>query len=193
MFLIYAVSYQTTAGDNSTAIVAQYKNSAYTAETDALTNIQANAKIVTDAITKGDATELPKMVRPTTLIRVATGQYKEILPIIVPAECCIMGDELRATNVQPKTIYNGANLTSRSDTPFSFEALTRLEPVVGDIVRGVTVTPTTGNTETQSQLWPYGNVEEEEAAEQLARIARRRVDWLISVKLFSICTFVTTA
>ena len=73
-----AVSYQTTAGDNSTAIVAQYKNSAYTAETDALTNIQANAKIVTDAITKGDATELPKMVRPTTLIRVATGQYKEI-------------------------------------------------------------------------------------------------------------------
>ena len=81
----------------------------------------------------------PKMVRPTTLIRVATGQYKEILPIIVPAECCIMGDELRATNVQPKTIYNGANLTSRSDTPFSFEALTRLEPVVGDIVRGVTL------------------------------------------------------
>ena len=101
----------------------------------------------------------------------------------MPAECCIMGDELRATNVQPKTIYNGANLTSRSDTPFSFEALTRLEPVVGDIVRGVTVTPTTGNTETQSQLWPYGNVEEEEAAEQLARIARRRVDWLIGDKL----------
>ena len=57
---------------------------AYTAETDALANITANAKIVTDAITKGDATELPKMVRPTTLIRVATGKYKEILPIIVP-------------------------------------------------------------------------------------------------------------
>ena len=178
-----AVSYQTTAGDLSTAIVAQYKNIAYTAETDALANITANAKIVTDAITKGDATELPKMVRPTTLIRVATGKYQEILPIIVPAECCIMGDELRATNVAPKTIYNGANLTSRADTPFSFEALTRLEPVIGDIVRGVSVSATTGNTETQTQLWPYGNVEEEEAAEQLARIARRRVDWLIGDKL----------
>ena len=67
--------------------------------------------------------------------------------------------------------------------PSSFEALTRLEPVIGDIVRGVSVSATTGNTETQTQLWPYGNVEEEEVAEQLARIARRRVDWLIGDKL----------
>lgn len=178
-----AVNYQASAGDLSTAIVAQYKNSAYTAESGALANATASAKVVTDAITKGDDSEIPKKVATTTLIRVATGQYKEVLPIIVPAECCIMGDELRATNVAPKTIYNGASLTSRSDTPFSFEALTRLEPVIGDIVRGVSVTATTGNDETQSQLWPYGNVEEEEAAEQLARIARRRVDWLLGDKL----------
>ena len=38
-----------------------------------------------------------------------------------------MGDELRSTNVAPKTIYNGANLTSRSDTPYSLEALEHLE------------------------------------------------------------------
>ena len=176
-------NYQAGAGDLSTAIVAQYKNSAYTAETDALANVTASAKLVTDTITQGDATKLPKKVVPTTLIRVATGQYKEVLPIIVPAECCVMGDELRATNVAPKTIYNGASLVSRDDTPFSYEALTRLEPVIGDIVRGVSVTATTGNDEDQTQLWPYGNVEEEEAAEQLARIARRRVDWLLGDKL----------
>ena len=178
-----SVSYQTTAGDNSTAIVAQYKNSLFTAETDALANITANAKIVTDAITKGDATELPKKHVPTTLIRVATGKYQEILPIIVPAECCIMGDELRSTNVAPKTIYNGANLTSRSDTPYSLEALEHLETVVGKVVQGVTVPPTTGNSLTQSQLFPFGLDAEKDSTEQLARIIRRRIDWLLGDKI----------
>ena len=41
---IQVVSYQTTVMTIPTAIVAQYKNSAYTAETDALTNIPSKCK-----------------------------------------------------------------------------------------------------------------------------------------------------
>ena len=53
-------------------------------------SITALGKIVTDAITAGDTSTLPEKAVRTTLVRIATGAYKEVLPIMVPAECCIM-------------------------------------------------------------------------------------------------------
>ena len=57
-------------------------------------------KIITDAVTAGNSNDIPARSIRKTLIKVATGQYREVPPIIVPAECCIMGDELRSVNVQ---------------------------------------------------------------------------------------------
>ena len=54
-----SVSYQTTNGDNSTAIVSQYKNTAVTAEPTALTRVTELLKIITDAITAGNDTGIP--------------------------------------------------------------------------------------------------------------------------------------
>ena len=110
--------------------------------------------IVTDAITAGADTNVPAKLVRNTLVKVSTGKYYEVLPIIVPAECCIIGDELRSTNVQARTSTN-SSLTPAKDFTYSYQALDRVKSVVDDIVTGVAVTPTTGNTLTQDQTWPY--------------------------------------
>ena len=43
--------------------------------------------------------------RAPATIFVATGLYQEVLPIIVPADTAIVGDELRSVTVQPAAGY----------------------------------------------------------------------------------------
>ena len=112
--------------------------------------ISSLGKIITDAITAGNATNIPARSIRKTLIKVTTGQYREVLPIIIPAECCIMGDELRSVNVQPRKSTN-STLTPKSDYRYSSKALERIEQVVGNVASGLAMTPTTGNTLTQTQ------------------------------------------
>jgi hypothetical protein len=81
------------------------------------------------------------------LIRVGTGKYEEIGPITVPAGCSINGDELRSTTVlaapaQAEYIADGVNQIIPN-------MVTRLEQILLQIVTGVLITPTTGNTEQQ--------------------------------------------
>src|SRR5210317_2371687 len=88
--------------------------------------------IVTDAITAGNDTNIPQRLIRNTLIKVSTGRYYEVLPIIVPAECCVIGDELRSTNVQPRKASN-SSLTPADDFKYTYQALTRIEDIVDDI------------------------------------------------------------
>ena len=140
--------------------------------------------IVTDAITAGVVTNIPARHIRTTLVRVSTGSYKEVLPIIVPAECCIMGDELRATNVQPRTIYNSANtLTSIDDFQYTYEGVKHMESIISNIVTGAAITPESGNTQTQDQSWPYAETAVvAPAVKKLARSIRRKMDYGLGVK-----------
>ena len=133
-----AVNYQVNNGDNSTAVVAQYFNATLTAES-VYAEITGLTKIITDAITAGVATDIPARLIRNTLIKVSTGKYYEVLPIIVPAECCIIGDELRATQVQPRK-SNNSTLTTAEDYLYSNTAIERVEAIIGDIVEGVSVT-----------------------------------------------------
>jgi len=132
--------------------------------------------IVTDAITAGTSTNVPDRLIRNTLIKVSTGKYYEVLPIIVPAECCVIGDELRATNVQPRKATN-SSLTPDGDFIYSYEGLKRVEAIVEDIVEGSTVTATSGNSETQIQSWPYVEAPNAgPATKRLARNIRKRID-----------------
>ena len=134
------------------------------------------SSIVTDAITAGNDNNIPDRIIRNTLVKVSTGKYYEVLPIIVPAECCILGDELRSTNVQPRKSSNSI-LTPKEDFNYSYEGLKRLEDVIGDVVTGNTVTASIGNTQTQDQSWPtVDNVPQREAVEKLARNVRKRID-----------------
>jgi len=176
-----AVNYQTTNGDNSTATVDQYFNTLITAESGVYTTITGLVGIITDAITAGVTTDIPERVIKNTLIKVSTGKYYEVLPINVPAECCILGDELRSTQVFPRKSSNGL-LTPREDVQYSIKSVERIEEIIGDIVTGVTVTPSTGNTLTQDTSWPVAESEEVIAVEQLARTLRRNIDHAIGDK-----------
>jgi hypothetical protein len=150
-----AVNYQTTNGDNSTTVVAQYFNSDIEAESGTYATCESLVGIITDAITAGNADNIPARSAPNNLIQVATGRYREVLPIIVPEQTCVIGDELRSTNAGPRE-----GTTPKEDSFFTKLSLDRLSLVAQDVVQGSTVTPTTGNTETQNQAWPYAGTDE---------------------------------
>jgi hypothetical protein len=175
------VIYQTTNGDNSTAVVTQFTDATITSES-VSTEITGLVGIITDAITAGVADNIPSEIEQATLVKVATGQYQEVLPIIVPRLCAVMGDELRAVTASPRTASNGT-LTPRKDVKYSFKALAHLEDVVSDVVFGTDVLATTGNTETQSTDWPIGDIAEADAAEQLFRLIRRDIDYRVGDKV----------
>ena len=179
------INYQTLNGDNSTAKVAQYFNSSLTAESDALATVTASVTLITNAITARAAAttsaqiaaaiaSVPARYSPSNLIRIATGQYRETLPIIVPEQTCVIGDELRSTNAGP-----AGSLTNRSDAGYSIGALTRLQTVVDQIVRGTDVTESSGNTAVQSAAFPYASTVEAALAAQLVRTMQHRIDFRI--------------
>jgi hypothetical protein len=181
-----AVNYQNLNGDNSTAKVAQYFNSDLTAETGAYDTVESLVGIITDAITARAAAvtapqiaaaiaSVPARRSPSNLIRIATGQYRETLPIIVPEQTCVIGDELRSTNAGP-----AGSLTNRSDAGYSIGALTRLQTVVDEIVQGANVTESSGNTAVQSIAFPYASTDEAADAAQLVRVMQHQIDFKIS-------------
>ncbi len=181
-----AVNYQTLNGDNSTATVAQYFNSDLTAETGAYTTAAALVEIITDAIAARAAAttpaqiaaaiaSVPARVSPNNLISVATGEYRETLPIIVPEQTCVIGDELRSTNAGPS-----GPITNLADAKYSIGALTRLETVVSQIIAGSNVTESSGNTSTQSIAFPYSSADEQADITQLVRVMQHQIDYRIS-------------
>ena len=181
-----AVNYQTLNGDNSTATVAQYFNSDLTAETGALATVTASVTLITDAITaRAAATTAPQIAAaiasiparrsPSNLIRIATGQYRETLPIIVPEQTCVIGDELRSTNAGPAGV-----ITNLADSYYSMGALSRLETVVSQIIAGSNVTESSGNTATQSAAFPYASADEQADITQLVRVIQHQIDYRIS-------------
>lgn len=138
--------------------------------------IESLGKIVTDAVTAGNDTAVPARSIRKTLIKVSTGQYREVLPIIVPAECCILGDELRSTNVQPRKDSN-STLTSKSDFKYSSLAIERIENIISDVVEGVSFRTTPGNTVSQIDSWPYAEAPQvAPEAERLARNIKKTID-----------------
>jgi len=138
--------------------------------------IENLGKIITDAVSAGNDENIPARSIRKTLIKVSTGQYREVLPIIVPAECCVMGDELRSTNVQPRKESN-SKLTPKSDFKYSALALKRVEEIISDVVEGSPVQVTANNNEFQDQTWPFSEAPQvADAARLLTRSIRKSID-----------------
>jgi len=139
--------------------------------------IQTLGSIITDAITAGDTSSIPAKDDPHNLIKVATGRYREVCPIIVPERTCVLGDELRSMEMGPAEAS-----TDLTDSKYSLETLGRLETIVGDIITGSTVTPTTGNTESQDIAYPFADTPETTASQLLVRTMQQRIDFLTGGK-----------
>jgi len=175
-----AVAYQSVLND-STAIVAQHfvSDVAKAAETGTTETAVSLINIVVDALSTLSSSSIPERSVPNSTINVKSGRYREILPIIVPAETVILGDEVRSTNAGPAGI-----ITSRDDVKYSVDALSRLETVVGQIIVGTNVTESSGNTAIQSAAWPYASSVEVSTVRQLVRVMEHRIDFSTGSALF---------
>jgi hypothetical protein len=70
-------------------------------------DIESYRTIVITALTEGDTSTIPREnAGLTATIQVKTGTYYETLPIVIPANTALNGDELRGVVVYPKVIIN---------------------------------------------------------------------------------------
>lgn len=179
-------NYQTVNGDNSTATVAQYFNVDLVAEPAAYPTALNLMGLITSAVTARATAvtsqeiaqalaSVPARVSPNNLINVATGQYREILPIIVPEQTCVQGAELRSTNTGP-----AGSITSLDDAKYSMGALSRMETVVGQIIQGTNVTESAGNIATQSIAYPFASAESAAELQKLVRTIQHNIDFRLN-------------
>jgi len=169
------VNYQVLNADNSTAIVSQFIDTDYVVEDGAIDTVTSLVGIVTTALTDQAATNLPERITPNNLVHVKTGSYLETLPIIVPAETCILGDEVRSVTVAPT-----GSLFDATDAYPSLTTFSRLSTVMGQIVAGTTVSKTTGNALTQDQQWPYASSVETTAVNSLVNVMTYQAAYRLS-------------
>jgi hypothetical protein len=86
-----------------------------------------------------------------TKVAVATGNYDEIGPIIIPAGCVVMGDELRSTTITatgpiPEYAYNA--VTDVGDYVHVKNYFIHISSFIFDLISNNPVVNTAGNTET---------------------------------------------
>ena len=94
--------------------------------------------IITEVITAGNLTGLDARIKPNTTLFVKTGQYTEVLPLIVPADCAVVGDELRSTDIG---VY-ATGKTLVGDATLSMAALTRIKAIMSDLILNNSITKT---------------------------------------------------
>jgi hypothetical protein len=88
-----------------------------------------------------------------TTIFVRTGEYYEILPLIVPAKTAVVGEELRSTTIRAsEPIAALAN-----DAVYTLETLIRIGTLLPNIIQGILVTKSLGNIESQNISEPSTN------------------------------------
>ena len=84
-----------------------------------------------------------------TKVAVATGNYDEISPIVIPAGCVVMGDELRSTTITaspaiPEYAYDA--VTDTGDYKLVKSYFDHISSFIFDLISNNTVTNTVGNT-----------------------------------------------
>ena len=165
-----AVNYATTNGIASP--ITQQKLTAYDQSPGTETIVDNLIKLTTDAITAGNISNVPAELHAQKTIFVKTGEYEEVLPIIIPEDTAVVGDELRSTRIKP-----APSQTNSGDVPKSIAAIERIEAVVSNIIQNVAITKSTGNNATQVTTRPAGSASAGTAAANLFRELRDYIDW----------------
>ena len=176
-----AQNYQTLNGVLTP--VSQAFEAAITVESGVVNTSYALISIVTDALDAQDSSTIPERSIPTYTIFVKTGTFYETLPIIVPAETAVVGDELRSTNIRP-----AGSLIDLSDAYYTVDTFDHFDSIVQDIVQGNSVTPTTGNTELQSIAEPYATSTEANTIGTLVQLMKQQVDYRLGTMNDSLLT-----
>lgn len=139
-----AANYQALNGISVGDRIKQIIDSNYTAEAGVGDRIDELGSIVADALYTQSLSGLPTVDEAGYTISVKTGQFYEVLPVRVPANTAIVGDELRSTRMSPH-----GKLIPTNDKAKSVGTLQRLQSITDEIITNASVTPSAGNTETQ--------------------------------------------
>lgn len=83
-----------------------------------------------------------------TSIKVSTGEYQEVLPLIVPRRTAVIGEELRSTTIRA----NEPIPAMANDTEYTIETLIRIGVILPNLLTGVPISRTPGNDVPQSFL-----------------------------------------
>lgn len=145
-----AANYQTLNAVGSP--ITQQINSNFTAESTAIAASTSLMTIIQDAIENGNTDNIPALVFANKTLKVKTGNFFEVLPMIVPRYTAVVGEELRSTRVTAANAY-----VASADVPETLDGIDRLKNIVSDIVQNIAVTPTTGNAESQITSRPAGS------------------------------------
>ena len=140
-----------------TTPVTQYFNSGITVESDAVTFAGALERIILEAFAAGSPVNIPPPNQGTySTINIKSGTYNERLPIVVPANTALCGDELRGTTIQPAAPVNtlctrtfgdinqfivGSTVNMEHNTPVQFvslNAVNEISTIIGDVIQGKT-------------------------------------------------------
>ena len=167
-------NYQNENGDLSTAVIVQHKDSTKAVESGVITNVDTLMKIIQESTEDGNADRVPARSFPNNLIKIKTGKYREVGPIMVPENTCVIGDELRSTNAGP-----GDGTTHRTDAKYSIETFQHLNSVVQDVIQGSAVSATAGNAETQDIAVPFAGSVEAARIDRLFGAVTQNIDFRV--------------
>ena len=146
------LNYQTLNGVSTVAY--QKIDVTFTAESDANANVQSLLDILIGGLLAGNTSTTAAAINPNTTVNIKTGTYTEVLPIVVPANVAVVGDELRSTVVQPKS----SNPLLVNDKKKTVSALTRVKALIPDLIANNSIVRTSGNTATQVTTLPSGSI-----------------------------------
>jgi hypothetical protein len=149
-----ASNYQALNGISSGNRAIQNIDSTLTAESGTATTVASLISLITNGLSAGTTNSIAAAINSNTTVSIKTGTYNEVLPIVVQKNVAMVGDELRSTVIQPAS----ANLNLIGDKPKTISSLNRVKAVLSTLVANSTVTPTTGNTQTQITSLPAGDV-----------------------------------
>lgn len=145
-------NYQSLNGAATTAY--QQTNSSYTAETGSSTVLTGLMNIVINGLTAGTSQAIPPALSPNTTISVKTGSYIEALPINLPSNTAIVGDELRSTTIQPITTPT----LLVNDKPKYLASIARIKSIIPNLLQNSAVGQTSTNTSAQVTSLTAGDV-----------------------------------
>ena len=112
-------------------------DSTLTEEPEAQGVLNALRAVATAALTAGNTTGVPAQLVANDTLFVKTGQFNEVLPMVVPQGCAVVGDELRSTKISP-----AGQLTNSGDSVYSIAGLEHLATIIDDVVTNSAVTST---------------------------------------------------
>ena len=128
--------------------------------------------IASAALTAGNTNGVPAELVANDTLFVKTGQFNEVLPMVIPQGCAVVGDELRSTKISP-----AASLVASSDTVYSLAGLTHLASIIDDICQNTSITKQVANTRTQDTAAPAGSSAAGTAAAAVATAIKNKIDF----------------